>query len=343
MTRQLLHHPAARLAIVVVVSLAASISVHHRLSRGQAYAQGLQIRDAPAASKDERVELPALDPSSVTGDVLVRLPTLKTRMPERENHRIRLYTVSPGDSPWSIANEFELKPESILWANPDLNSSAGSLRPGMVLNIPPVDGVIHTTGEGDTLEGIQAMHGTSLEEIYEYPGNEFDLTRPPELTPGQQIIVPNGTSSIAWKENGPNLGVVSSAGSSKIPLVMMGTGTFLWPVAPPIVLTQPFWSGHYGIDLDTYPRQPVFAADSGTVVYSGWDDTGYGYFIIVDHGNGYRSTYGHNTANLVSEGEGVLQGQQIAESGSTGNSTGDHLDFRILYNGTALDPQTLLR
>lgn len=330
-----------RLLALVLIVLPASIVLHHRLALGQASALALQSR-SPTPRTAAQVVLPPVKTTDAATNAIARLLTIKTHIPERESHKILKYTVEAGDSPWSIANRFDLQPESILWANTDLNSSAGSLKPGMVLNIPPVDGVIHTVIEGDTLESIQALHGTAAQEIFEFPGNDFDLTKPANLEAGQQVIVPNGTSPIAWQERGPNLDVVSSAGSSSIPLVMKGTGTFVWPVAPPIMLTQPFWGGHYGIDIDTYPRQPVFATDGGTVIFSGWDDTGYGNFIIIDHGNGYRSTYGHNTANLVSAGQGVLQGQQIAESGSTGNSTGDHLDFRVLYNGTALNPADLL-
>lgn len=81
-----------------------------------------------------------------------------------------------------------------------------------------------------------------------------------------------------------------------------------------------------------------FASDTGTVAFSGWDDTGYGNLVIIDHGNGYRTYYAHNEANLVSPGQVVMQGQQVAESGSTGNPTGNHLDFRILYGGSFFSP-----
>ena len=75
------------------------------------------------------------------------------------------------------------------------------------------------------------------------------------------------------------------------------------------------------------------------MIFSGWSETGYGNLVIVDHGNGYWTYYAHNEANLVSVGQGVLQGQQIAESGSTGNSTADHLDFRIrAESGSFVNP-----
>lgn len=105
-----------------------------------------------------------------------------------------------------------------------------------------------------------------------------------------------------------------------------------------MLLPRNIGAGHPGLDLATDFRQPIFASDSGTVVFSGWDNTGYGVMVIIDHGNGYQTYYSHNEANLVSAGQTVAKGQQIAESGNTGNSTGNHVDFRILLNGTFLNP-----
>ena len=78
------------------------------------------------------------------------------------------------------------------------------------------------------------------------------------------------------------------------------------------------------------------------MIYSGWDDSGYGYLIIIDHGNAYWTYYAHNSELLVSPGQGVMQGQTIALSGSTGNSTGDHLDFRIRQGRVFLNPLEFL-
>lgn len=285
------------------------------------------------------VSLPPLNPlpSSATEDGIPRFIQLKTIIVEGPGYKVTEYVVKRGDSPWSIAKKFNLKPETILWGNPKLNAAAGSLKAGDKLMILPVDGVLHTVEDGDTFEKLESLHGTPAQEILEYIGNDFDLAQP-QLMAGQQIIIPNGTSPIVWSEaQVPSVIQGGTRGGYSGNVPNLGSGYFSWPVNG-YTLTQEYWNGHPGIDLATDFRQPVFASDSGTVVFSGWDDTGYGYFVIVDHGNGFKTTYGHNEANLVAVGQTVVQGQQIAESGNTGNSTGNHLDFRILYNGVFLNP-----
>lgn len=275
-------------------------------------------------------------PASPQDSGITRRIQLKTIIPERPGNKVTEYVVKRGDSPWSIAQKFGIKPETILWGNPQLNATAGSLRAGDTLKILPVDGVLHIAEEGDTLEKLESLHGTPAQEIFEYTGNNFDLTQPPQLVKGQEIIIPNGSSPILWSEaQVPIVSQTGSKGGYSVP--NLGTGYFIWPVNG-FTLSQEYWSGHPGLDLAVDFRQPIFASDSGTVVFSGWDDTGYGYFVVIDHGNGYKTTYGHNEANLVSAGQTVLKGQQIAEAGSTGNSTGNHVDFRILYNGVFVNP-----
>ena len=260
---------------------------------------------------------------------------LKTQLQDDVSYEIIEYTAKSGDSLWSIAQQFDLQPETILWGNEWL-STVGVLQIGDTLSILPVDGVLHTVRDGDTLESLERLHGTPTQEIFEYFGNGFDLTQPPQFTAGQQIIIPHGTSPIFWSEAQAPAADSNAGYSGEFP--NLGTGYFVWPLAPPYNLTQEYWGGHPAIDINTYFRQPIFASDSGTVAFSGWDDTGYGNLVIIDHGNGYRTYYAHNEANLVSTGQTVVIGQQIAESGNTGNSTGNHIDFRILLNGTFVNP-----
>ena len=123
------------------------------------------------------------------------------------------------------------------------------------------------------------------------------------------------------------------------------TGSFRWPCSG--VVTSRFGprnlsyskasKNHKGIDIGNGKGTPIYASDGGTVTYSGWM-SGYGYLVIINHGNGYQTYYGHNSSNIVSVGEKVHKGQQIAKMGSTGNSTGNHCHFGIMKNGVFVNP-----
>jgi murein DD-endopeptidase MepM/ murein hydrolase activator NlpD len=287
---------------------------------------------------DRPVRLQSDDRVTILADAF----TLSSVRPPVE---VMTYTVQAGDTPASIAAQFKLKPETILWGNPGLSADAGSLQVGQVLNILPVDGVLHTVAPTDTLESIQQMHNAALDEIVTLVDNHFNPHGPYNIAPGELIIVPHGVGGTEWQAPGPRVVAGQgrySPGYYKGPLAATGTSQFIWPT-PSKSLSQEYWAGHPAIDIPLPPGAPIVAADSGTVIYSAWDDSGYGNLVIIDHGNGYWTYYAHNSELLVQAGDGVTQGQAIALSGSTGRSTGPHLDFRIRLNGGAfLDPLTLL-
>ncbi len=137
----------------------------------------------------------------------------------------------------------------------------------------------------------------------------------------------------------------SSSASEQAPVVT-GTGRLVRPVGGP--MTSPFgWRihpvyrtrrFHAGLDFGVATGTPVGAADRGTVLYSGWYG-GYGYTVILNHGNGLTTLYAHNSALLVRVGQTVQRGQPIARSGSTGLSTGPHVHFEVRHNGQPVDPR----
>jgi murein DD-endopeptidase MepM/ murein hydrolase activator NlpD len=127
--------------------------------------------------------------------------------------------------------------------------------------------------------------------------------------------------------------------SSAEAAVVSGSGRLSWPVSGPV--TSGFGSRwgrmHEGIDIAVGQGTPVHAAAAGTVIYAGWME-GYGNLVVIDHGNGLSTAYGHNSALASSIGQTVSAGQVIAYSGSTGHSTGPHVHFEVRVNGSPVDP-----
>lgn len=131
----------------------------------------------------------------------------------------------------------------------------------------------------------------------------------------------------------------------------VATGSFMWPLPSCRMVSSPFgtrWGKlHAGIDIsgNGVTGKPIIAADGGVVTQAnteGWGG-GYGLYVVVDHGNGYVTTYSHCDEILVEVGQRVAQGEVIAKAGNTGNSTGPHLHFEIRINGTAVDPLPYLK
>lgn len=305
--------------------------------------RAMVITPEPART-EAGVTLPAYTPEAPLAS-LPRLADLHTYRPERPRFGLTQYTIQDGDTAWAIAQKYGLRMESILWGNEGMSADAGSLRVGQVINILPEDGVLHTVQQDETWEIIEVLHGIARDLIIQYPGNPFDETFSTELVIGQRLIIPGGRNPIVWLDPGPRVEPGKgrkSAGFYSGPLVNAGIGVYILPVSP-VRITQPYWDGHPALDFDTVTGQPIYAADSGTVIYSGWSESGYGNLVIIDHGTGYWTYYAHNDVNLVDVGQGVVQGQQIAKSGNTGRSSGDHLDFRIRVEGGAfIDPTPLL-
>lgn len=126
-----------------------------------------------------------------------------------------------------------------------------------------------------------------------------------------------------------------------------GGGKFCWPTPSTTYVTSPFGTRyhpvqkrnktHTGIDIGAGHGASIVAAEAGTVLRAGWN-SGYGNYVVIDHGGGVQTLYGHCSALLVQSGQTVSRGQNIARVGSTGVSTGPHLHFEVLINGSYTDP-----
>ncbi len=148
---------------------------------------------------------------------------------------------------------------------------------------------------------------------------------------------------VGTKEKPDNSKTYSSSGGGS------STGTFIWPVPYTSTITSYYgerWGAfHSGIDISDggVYGQSIVAADGGTVEWAGYDDSGYGNYVIIDHGNGYKTLYGHCSELYVNAGESVSQGDAIAAVGSTGDSTGPHLHFEVRTSGgERLDPMNFV-
>ena len=259
------------------------------------------------------------------------------------------YTVGAGDSIFAISKKFNITPETLWWANEDTLENPDAIGPGLGLRIPPIDGVFYQWQEGDTLESVASEFEANPNDIVSFLGNQIDLTDP-NVEVGQWVMVPGGTSEFKqWVVptiprgkagvNTSSLGPGACTGSYD---GAYGSGGFVWPTAIHSVSGNDYWPGHLAIDISVVMGGGVFAADSGVVVFSGWSYGGYGYMIMLDHGNGYQTLYAHLSGVNVGCGQSVGQGQVIGSGGSTGNSTGAHLHFEVRFNGGWINPWYVL-
>ena len=297
----------------------------------------------------------ATPPPSETNGVFRRI-NYRTTIPTRARVDVITYTVQKGDTLFSIAAAYGLKPETILWGNYDvLEDNPRIISTGQVLNILPVNGIYYKWKEGDRLDDIAARFKAEPRDIINYPGNYIDLTASADenygIEPDTWIIIPGGKRKI--KDWGPpaitrdNPAVAKYYGEGSCGAVYSGaygTGSFVWPT------TERFISGynydpvvHAAIDIGGPEGNPIYATDSGVVVYAGWSSYGYGNLIVIDHGNGWQSAYAHLSSVAVTCGQSVYQGTFIGGLGTTGNSSGPHLHFELIYNGVKVNPWDYLQ
>lgn len=249
------------------------------------------------------------------------------------------YTVANGDTLEALAERFGVASYTIFWVNK--LRTPQDLRPGMVLTIPPLSGAPHIVQPGETLESIADMYGVRPGNIVGYPSN--GLRYPYHLEPGQEIFVPGAVVEL------PKRPVAAGERPKPILVQMPGGEKLRWPTWG--TLTAPFgWSRayggyHRGIDIANRWGTPIYAAAAGTVVEAGWGFLGW--YVAIDHGNGFRTEYGHLAERpWVKVGEQVEKGQRIGSMGRTygkgGYASGVHLHFAVRHNGALIDPLPLL-
>lgn len=275
----------------------------------------------------------AADVPILTDASLAPAPYPHTFQGQQPEHNFETYLVERGDTPIGIAERFGIRPETILGGNPQLSEESSLLQTGVTIIILPIDGVLHDVQPADTLESVAQQYGIPETEIIAYKPNNLEF--PYRLYPNTQIMVPGAVRELfVWTP--PSLASVGGTGSGVRPLVV-GTGSFIFPVNSRNY-TQYFWYGHPGLDIALAEGSAVYAADTGTVTYASWNIHGYGNLIVVNHGNGYETFYGHLNGFNVVPGQVVTKGQVIGTTGNTGNSSGPHIHFEIRLNNNRDDP-----
>jgi murein DD-endopeptidase MepM/ murein hydrolase activator NlpD len=312
---------------------------------------GKNLQEPPNVDGELLAALGPLAQPPESSDSISRKSTLKTIIPSRPRVNVITYTVETGDNLFLIAQNFGIKPATMLLGNYDaLQDNPRLLKPKQVLNILPVDGAYHEWKEGDTLESVAAYYSVEPSAIIEYPGNFIDLTQVSqgkfEVPVGTRLIIPGGFRPI--KDWGPpaisrsNPAVARYYGEGACGSIyegVIGGGTFVWPTTDRNISGFTFDPGvHPAVDIGGAEGNPIYATDSGVVVFAGWSDYGYGYMIVLDHGNGWQSAYAHLSAVGVGCGQSVYQGGQIGALGNTGNSSGPHLHFELSINGAKVNP-----
>lgn len=266
---------------------------------------------------------------------------LKTeKIPEKRTEIVK-YTVKDGDTVSSIAKRFNITSNTIIWENA-LNSY-GFIKPGQELVVLPVTGVSYNVKKYDTIGKIANKYGVSESEIME--ANK--IASATSLQISQKLIIPGANKISVTPVSAPVKKVAEVArytpaaqNSAETVSNIKSLTNLLWP-ATCSTITQYFYWGHSGLDIACKLGTPLYAAEDGVVKNAGWL-SGYGKMVIIKHGSGMETLYGHMNKIDVQVGQAVNRGDILGEMGSTGWSTGSHIHFEVRIGGAKKNPLSYL-
>jgi murein DD-endopeptidase MepM/ murein hydrolase activator NlpD len=342
----------AAAALLLIFLFLGGSALRSSLSSASSAATGSAAQAFPVTRQTEDAQpLPAIPPHGLN-PYIARAAEPHTAMADARRDVVT-YTVREGDYLFAIADKFHIKPETILWSNYSvLNDNPEVIVPGQVLFILPVDGLYYQWQAGDRLDTVADRFGVVPEDIIFWPGNYIDPTvdvQHPSIPPGTWLVVPGGHREFKQWEipvirttNGSRWSV-GGEGACQGPFSgPAGTGFWTWPTASHWVCGYEYTLYHHGIDLYITMDEPIWAADRGVVVYAGWSTRGYGNLVVVDHGNDWQTVYAHLDEVDVFCGKTVNRGETVGLGGTTGNSTGAHLHFEMIFNGVRVNPHEYL-
>ena len=262
------------------------------------------------------------------------------------------YVAQKGDSAEVVAQKFGMETEDFYQLNPD---AADTLEPGSLL----------TVTENESFLPVQYIRDLETRSYIDYSTIEIETS---SLNVGAREIIVKGergekrnTVEATYIDGIERSRTVVSSEVIKQPVVeqvgvgtyqarplstsmlLYGSGEFGWPVDGGYV-SDTFISdrNHKGMDIAAPAGTSIFAAKDGIIESAGWNPGGYGYFVLINHGDGYETVYGHCSALFVTQGQMVSRGQLIAAIGNTGNSHGNHCHFEVRYLGICHDPAAYL-
>jgi LysM repeat protein len=235
---------------------------------------------------------------------------------DRETPKFKTYYAHAGETIEEIAARYKVS--SALVSKQSNYSETTPLKENQMVFLPEKPGIIYKFKIGDSLASIASLYKVSIDDII----RENDLLNPDIFEVGQKLFLPGAVlpdPSPVWYRPVPS-GVITS-----------GYG---WR-------TYPKEQFHEAWDLKAV-FEPVYAARSGRVIYSGWMG-GYGNVVILEHSSELKTLYAHNSKLYVREGEYIQGGKVISKSGCTGYCFGAHLHFEVIKNGNSIDPKAYIK
>lgn len=272
------------------------------------------------------------EPAAVTTPVApdsakkIEAPAPRASRPVGAKVTYARHEVRSGESLWTISRKYGVDIDSIHSASGIKNGS--KIQPGQQLRVPDRKGILHVVRRNDTIEDIALRYKVPIKTIVRANGIA-DANR---IQLNQELFLPGATPPAASARS-------RSRGAS---YVMPAKGRLSDRFGPRKHPVSGRPSMHAGIDIACGAGGSIFAARAGRVTHASRMG-GYGKLVVIDHGNGYTTRYGHCSRILVRVGQRVKQSQKIALAGATGRVTGPHLHFEVRRNGNPVDPLTVLR
>ncbi len=242
-------------------------------------------------------------------------PNVSELCPKPVLSRLKPHTVIAGETIPSIAQQYNLIPDTLLRLNPTLPEKA--IAPGDVIQIPPFNGITVEVPQGATWQDLAAAYGVRADVLFELNGCQ---------APSNIAFIPG----LIWKKEENTRKIENYTGLSGYPLpsvaqVGLAYGWHLDPATQKNLF-------HSGVDLLAEVGTPVLAPEVGQVIFKG-NEPNYGFLVIIDHGQGRQTRYGHLSKITVNIGQNVQTGDVLGEVGTTGQPdiSQPHLHFEVRY------------